>query len=84
MIQDAAVRNIELIGEAVKNLSDEAKSSHPEIPWQRIARMRDKVIHHYFRLDLSLVWEVVEKHIPQLQTTVETMLKELDDAQPPQ
>ena len=76
LIQDAVVRNFEIIGEAVKNLSPELKESHPEIPWRRIARMRDKAIHHYFGLDWDLVWEVVELHIPQLQTTVEAILKQ--------
>jgi uncharacterized protein with HEPN domain len=82
LIQDAVVRNVEVIGEAVKKLSPELKLAHPEIPWRRIARMRDKAIHHYFGMDWDLVWEVVEVHIPQLQTTVECILRELDEHRP--
>ena len=74
---------IELIGEAVKNLSDDAKAKHPEIPWRSIARMRDKVIHHYFALNLDLVWEVVEQHVRPLRATVEVMLKESGSEEPP-
>ncbi len=80
MIQDAVVRNVEVIGEAVKNLSPELKASRPEIPWRLIGRMRDKIIHHYFGLDLNLVWEVVEKDIPVLQAAISAMLS---DAAPP-
>lgn len=73
LIQDAVVRNIEIIGEAVKNLSDETKAGYPDIPWKQIARMRDKVIHHYFGLDLELVWGVVEQHIQPLKVAVEDL-----------
>ena len=82
-IQDAVVRNIEIIGEAVKNLSPELKAKRPEIPWRLIGRMRDKLIHHYFGLDLNLVWEVVELHIPPLQLAVIATLKDLDDSSEP-
>ena len=78
IIQDAVVRNIELIGEAVKNLSDTAKVSRPEIPWRSIARMRDKIIHHYFALNLELVWEVVDKHLPPLSKCVDAMLRDIE------
>lgn len=75
IIQDGVLRNIEVIGEAVKNLSVELKAEHPSIPWQQIGRMRDKVIHHYFGVDLDLVWEVVNRHIPPLRREVEEMLQ---------
>lgn len=78
MVQDAVVRNIEIIGEAVKNLSEDAKAGHPEIPWKQIARMRDKVIHHYFGLDLELVWGVVEQHIQPLKASVEKIRAKIE------
>jgi uncharacterized protein with HEPN domain len=59
MTQDAVVRNLEIIGEAVKNLSESLRTGHAEIPWKRIAGMRDKVIHEYFGVNLQLVWEAV-------------------------
>lgn len=79
MIQDAVVRNIEIIGEAVKNMSDQAKAGHPGIPWKQIARMRDKVIHHYFGLDLELVWGVVEQHLQPLKAAVEDLRSKMSD-----
>ena len=65
MVQDAVVRNVEIIGEAVKNLSEPLKSSHPEVPWKRLAGMRDKMIYEYFGVNLQLVWEVVERDLAE-------------------
>lgn len=72
--QDAVVRNIEIIGEAAKRLSEKFKNEHPTIPWKRISGMRDKVIHEYFGVDLQLVWEVVERDLPQLRGVIELAL----------
>ncbi|MDH4120229.1 MAG: DUF86 domain-containing protein [Deltaproteobacteria bacterium] len=65
--QDAGLRNIEVIGEAVKHLSSEYRNAHAGIPWKQMAGMRDKLIHEYFGVNLDLVWEVVEKEIPKLK-----------------
>jgi uncharacterized protein with HEPN domain len=53
--QDAVVRNLEIIGEATKNLSDEIRSNHPEVPWKNLAGMRDRLIHQYFGVNLDIV-----------------------------
>lgn len=66
MIQDAVVRNIEIIGEAAKNISAETKDEHPKIAWREIARMRDKIVHHYFRLNMDIVWQTATVDIPDL------------------
>ncbi len=58
--QDAVVRNLEIIGEAVKQLSSGFRSEHQNVPWKRISGMRDRLIHNYFGVDWNLVWEVVE------------------------
>ena len=58
MRQDATLRKLEVIGQAVKNLSERTKSSQPDIPWKQIAGMRDKLVHDYFGVDLDLVWGV--------------------------
>jgi uncharacterized protein with HEPN domain len=68
--QDAAIRQIEVIGEAVKKLSSELKKGHPEIPWKDVAGMRDKLIHDYFGVDLDAVWDTVEKDIPRLKDRI--------------
>jgi len=57
--QDAVLRNIGIVGEAVKNLSDTLRDSNSDVPWKAIARMRDKLIHHYFGVKLDAVWQVV-------------------------
>ena len=74
--QDAVIRNLEIIGEAVKHLSAELRQRHPDIPWKRIAGMRDEMIHEYFGVDLTIVWNVVEQHIPPLRQMVDSLLGE--------
>lgn len=75
--QDAVVRNLEIIGEAVKHLSDSLTTSRPSIPWKQIAGMRDKLIHEYFGVDLNLVWDVVATGLPELDRTIAEILKTL-------
>ena len=70
MLQDALVRNIEVVGEAVKNLSDELKDAHPQIAWSQIARMRDKVAHRYFRINLDVVWKTAIDDLPKLKSHI--------------
>ncbi|MDM8524291.1 DUF86 domain-containing protein [Desulfococcaceae bacterium HSG8] len=64
--QDAVIRNIEIIGEAVKNLSDEIRGRYPEIPWKGLAGMRDRLIHQYFGVNLDIVWNVAKEELPDI------------------
>jgi len=64
---DAVVRNFEIIGEAVKNLSDELKAQYPATDWKAIAGFRDTLIHGYFGIDLEILWDIIEHKIPVLQ-----------------
>jgi uncharacterized protein with HEPN domain len=75
MIQGAVIRNLEVIGEAVKNLSDSLRAQHPEIPWTRIAGMRDVLIHEYFGVRVETVWAAVENRLPELKRHVEALLE---------
>jgi uncharacterized protein with HEPN domain len=77
MVRDAVLRNLEVIGEAVKNVSPGLRSRRPDVPWQRIAAMRDVLIHQYFGVDPILVWEIIEQRLPQLKRGVESLLAEL-------
>ncbi len=69
--QDAVVRNIEIMGEAVKSLSEKIKSQHSEIPWKNIAGTRDKLIHDYFGVNIDIIWNIVLNEIPNLQLKIE-------------
>jgi uncharacterized protein with HEPN domain len=69
-IQDAVIRNIEVIGEATKKLSKSTTEKHPDIPWTDMAGMRDKLIHDYFDVDIEVVWNTIEKDIPLLKEMI--------------
>ena len=73
-MQDAVVRRIEIIGEAVRNLPNDFKQVNPGPPWQDIADMRNKLIHEYFNVDLELVWEVIKKDLPPFKLQIERLL----------
>ncbi|MCX6252073.1 MAG: DUF86 domain-containing protein [Bacteroidetes bacterium] len=70
MIQDAVIRNIEIIGEATKKISKTFTQSHPEIPWAEMAGMRDKLIHDYLDVDLDVVWKTIEVDLPLLKELI--------------
>src|SRR3990172_7877669 len=77
--QDAVVRNLEIIGEAVKNTSKNLKAKYDNIQWKEIAGMRDKVIHFYFGVNWDIVWKAAKDSLPQLKEKIEIILQEIKE-----
>jgi uncharacterized protein with HEPN domain len=75
-IQDAIIRNLQVLGEAAKKVSPEFRAAHAEVPWKEMAGMRDRVIHGYFGVSLEIVWDVVENHLPPLRGRIGALLPE--------
>ena len=75
MVQDAVIRNLEVIGEAVRKLSSEFKARHPEIPWRSVTALRNVLIHEYFGVDLKIVWKVVQRRLPTLKRQMAILLR---------
>jgi uncharacterized protein with HEPN domain len=66
-VQDAIIRRLEIIGEAVKNIDDDFRNKYPQIPWKKIAGMRDIITHEYFGVKLERVWDVLRKDLPDIK-----------------
>lgn len=74
--QAAVVRHLEIIGEAAAQVPTEYKNDHPEIPWRRISDFRNVLIHEYFAVDPLLVWEILEKDLPELKDKIVKLFEE--------
>ncbi len=74
--QSAIVREIEIIGEAVKNVSEKTKNKYKKVEWKKIAGTRDKMIHHYFGVDLDIIWGIIKKELPTLKKQMLEIKKE--------
>lgn len=77
--QDAVIRRIEIIGEAVKNLSEKTREKYADIQWRQIAGMRDVVIHQYFGVTIGLVWRVATSEIPALKEKIQQIKDDLEN-----
>lgn len=78
--QDAVIRNLEIIGEATKHLSKEFRERHPDIPWKSMAGARDRLIHHYFGVNLDVVWRIVTDELLEVASRLTEILREEDNA----
>jgi uncharacterized protein with HEPN domain len=73
--QDAVIRNLEIIGEATKNLSAELRAKYPDIPWKGMAGVRDRLIHHYFGVNLDIVWHIITTELPDVTSRIKEILR---------
>lgn len=76
LIQDAVIRNLEIVGEASKKISIDTKNIYSELSWREMAGLRDVLIHDYFGVDIKIVWNVVEKELPKVKKGVEEILSD--------
>jgi len=79
-LQDMVLRRLEIIGEAVKNIPEEIRQKYSDIPWRKIAGMRDKLIHRYFMVDIEFTWGVVKKDLPPLKEQISKILEQIKEA----
>ncbi len=78
--QDAVIRNLEIIGEATKNLPKDLRERYPHVPWKGMASVRDRLIHHYFGVNLDIVWQIVKEELPKVASQLESILHEEGNA----
>lgn len=79
LVQDAVIRNFEVIGEAAKRLSDEFTRAHTEVPWRRLAGFRDVLMHQYMGVDVGEVWNAIERDLAGLKGVIEEARMELEE-----
>jgi uncharacterized protein with HEPN domain len=76
--QDAVIRNLEIIGEAAKKISAGIHDRYPDIPWTTMAKARDRLIHHYFGVNLDIIWQIVSSELPFLEQQIKTITTQGD------
>ena len=79
LIQDAVLRNLQVLAESTQRLSDAFKAAHSEMEWRQISGFRNVLVHDYLGVDLERVWLAIERELPKLKRTIRTMLEELED-----
>ncbi len=78
-LQDAVLRNLQTMAESTQRLSEELKTDHPEVEWQRIAAFRNVLVHDYLGIDLERIWQITQREIQQLKRTTEAIMTSTDE-----
>ena len=76
---DAVIRNLQIIGEAVKKIPNSIQKRYSNIPWREIAGLRNRVTHVYFDVDINIIWDVVHSELPLLKTQIQEIIEEIDE-----
>ena len=76
---DAVVRNLEVIGEAVKRLPEDLRTQESDVEWRKIAGLRDILIHHYFGIDVAIIWDIVATKIPDFERQIQIIVESLEE-----
>jgi len=79
--RNGCIRGLEVIGEAVKNLSSDLRKNHKDVDWKRIAGMRDKLIHFYFGVNYDIIWQVIKDRLPDLREKIQAIIRELEETE---
>lgn len=74
MVVDAVIRNLEIIGEASKNIPDEIREQNSEVPWKKMVGLRNIATHAYFGVDLEIIWEIITKNLPETKNQIRKAL----------
>lgn len=74
--QDAVLRRLEIIGEAVKRIPNNIRDDYEDVPWRKVAGMRDIIIHEYFGVTLSMIWVVTQRDLPDLKSRIKKIIKD--------
>jgi len=77
MVKDAVLRNLEIIGEASKNIPEEIRYRYSDIPWSEMARLRDRIIHKYFSVDYEIIWDIINNELPVLKRKLKLVISSL-------
>jgi uncharacterized protein with HEPN domain len=76
---DAVVRNFEIIGEASKNIPKDIKDQYPQIPWEEMYRLRNRISHEYFGIDYEILWDIAKNHLPANHTDIISIIEKEGD-----
>ena len=76
MLQDAVIRNLEIVGEACVNLTPEIRDAHPDVPWQQASAIRNRLVHGYFDVDLGVVWRTALESVPPFAAQIRAILSD--------